>query len=132
MILVTTVWHTGTHSLVDMLGVPTKELKWLHCCDEALKLAKSGNCDRVVTTFREPADTALSWAKRKFPFRSRQWREQWAAYSKIVPYAEVYPVDTLDQRLNSDLRVPSCAPPKEDIDFAESCIKALPLRLSAG
>ncbi len=128
MILVTTVWHTGTHSLVDWLNVEPQEIRWLHCCNEAVELAKSGNY-KVVTTYRDPAETALSWAKRgNFP--SDVWREQWTAYKDIYPLAEVIPVTELRQRLNRHPDKPGSDPPKEDIEFALDCIKTLPLRFS--
>jgi hypothetical protein len=95
-----------------------REIKWIHCCPEAVKLAKSGDYERVLTTYRDPEQVALSWAKRRFPFKTKVWRAQWLSYIDILPYAEVIPVSGLNARLNSDLRAPCCVPPREDIEFA--------------
>jgi hypothetical protein len=117
LILVSTVWHSGTHSLVSMLGIPNEEMKWLHCCREAVELAESGQFERVITTYRDPVDVGISWCKRG-EFRPDIWREQWTAYNQIVPHAVVYSVESLDRKLNSHPYEAETYPPVAEILFA--------------
>ena len=100
-----------------MLGIPSEEMKWLHCCPEAAELAKSGQFERVITTYRDPVDVADSWCKRR-AFRADIWREQWTAYAEIVPLADVYPVESLDRRLACHPEEPKESPPWDEILFA--------------
>lgn len=128
MILVSTVWHSGTHSLVDWLDVEPQEIKWLHCCPEAVQLAQSDDY-RCITTYRNPRDIAISWARRG-DFRPDVWREQWSSYRDIIPFAEVIPVTRFEKRLGSYDKQGDFKPPESEIEFAFECIKNLPLDCS--
>lgn len=96
--LVSTVWHSGTHSLIEDLG--GGEL--LHCSPDALHKAKSGDYE-VWTTWRDPHRVAASWFNRgRWGSRQweRRWRSQWECYHKIKHYATVVPVEALAVRRN--------------------------------
>lgn len=100
MILVTTVWHSGTHSLMATLD----DYFMQHCCPAAVERAKSGEYSQVLTTYRDPKRVAASWANRGRINDQRwdeKWRIQWTCYGLIRPHAEVVPVDVLAGRENS-------------------------------
>lgn len=110
MILVTTIWHTGTHSLMETFEDHERrkqsgEIRQVHCNSEALKLID--RADEIVMTYRSPMRVAASWVNRgrlpKAPFqRDRTWNEQWRIYAEIAPRAaRIVSVDDLGYRLNT-------------------------------
>lgn len=121
MIYVTTVWHSGTHSLIKHLGLEPalKDKTWiqLHCNWKMVEVAESGEGE-IYTTWRDPREVAESWCKRKNPFPTDKWRLQWDAYAKIAPRSIVIPVTELGHCLNSDPRAATCIAPELDIEYA--------------
>lgn len=117
MILLTTVWHTGTHSLRAQLP---GEVKWLHCCQEAVELALGGDYE-TLTTYRDPRETALSWLRRSNTIPSDVWREQWRAWDQISRVARVYRMSELETRLASYDTDPAGHPLDADIEYALDC-----------
>lgn len=99
MILVSTVWHSGTHSLVESLE---GEAIWVHCSPEAIEMAKSGGYE-VYTTDRNPYRVAASWYNRGRWGRKTwetRWRSQWESYRDIRKFATIVPIDEIPERLN--------------------------------
>ena len=110
--IVTTVRHTGTHSIKAEFP---NYFHW-HCNPEALELieATDGYAD-VITTLRDPLRVAASWYNRaQLPvattdYRSPHnagcvfsWKEAWYYYGQIlkfVPPENVYPIERLKFRL---------------------------------
>lgn len=102
-LLISTVYHTGTHSLVDHLGLDPKEKQrswdWIHCCQDVIDKADQYD---IHTTFRDPYEVAISWANRRdITQGERKWREQWRCWAELVPIATIYPVEDLPPRLSS-------------------------------
>ena len=131
-ILVSTVWHSGTNSLINQLGFDPKQyqdkdekngLKVFHCCDDATTLAKSGKYN-VYTTQRSPADVGKSWGKRRNRFRDDVWKTQWENYVKILPLATVVPVEEMSERLNASNESSRFTVPQESIDWAVELLEA--------
>jgi len=101
VILLTTVKHSGTHSLLEVLGKDNVELR--HCCPGIFEDIEQW--DSIATTYRDPYRIAASWANRGF-FKpdyplGRTWYVQWENWHKVKPLATVYPVDEIGHRLNS-------------------------------
>jgi len=110
LILVSTVWHTGTHSLVkhrwgDAHGAYLNdEIRWLHCIESVKDLLPVTT--KAVTTYRQPERVAAAWINRnkKQPCFSSSnetgWMEQWRIWAKIiVPMAEVVSVNDLPVKI---------------------------------
>lgn len=117
-VLVSTVWHTGTRSLIRTLGGPCYEIKRLHCSTEAVRHAQYYEYDRVVTTYRDPLETAKSWARRAPHWRYDKWRYQWDCYLKILPFAEVIKIEDLDCTVGDDDDKPyNGTPPASEVDY---------------
>lgn len=89
MILITTVFHSGTHSLIKDLALPAGEWIDKHCCPKAVEMAQSGRYE-VHTTYRDPYRVAASWLNRDRLKDADYWFRQWGAYSQIVPMATVH------------------------------------------
>jgi len=142
MILVTTVWHSGTHSLVKDMGLDDKDkqVTWdmMHCCDSMVD-ASSDN--EMHITIRDPFHVAMSWANRGRIGLSdridRKWYLQWRCLSEIAPVATIHPVEELGVRLHShsdelglyeayhkqDFDKIYDHIPREMIDYALECVK---------
>lgn len=110
MILLTSIWHCGTHSRLEEIPDHARKLQsgeviQCHCNTDALKHAEKA--DQILMTFRNPYRVAASWVNRgrlpKLPHqRNRTWCEQWRIWAELVPRAhEVRSVDDLKHRLNT-------------------------------
>ena len=79
MIIVYTVKHSGTHSLLEKLGLllgdPLKGHAWqqYHCTNQTAGYLKQGlwnpddpnsGVERIHTTYRDPYKVAITWANR--------------------------------------------------------------------
>jgi len=99
VILVSTVWHSGTHSLQKQLG----ESELRHCCPEIFD--DLDKYDSIATTYRDPLRVAASWGNRdRFinheHYLKRTWYRQWECWHQIKEIATVYPVGVLGERIN--------------------------------
>lgn len=109
MILVTTIWHTGTHSLLETFEDHARrkqagEIIQCHCNGYAIRHADFA--DEIVMTYRNPLRTAASWINRgrlpKAGFQiDRTWREHWRIWAELIPRARVVSVNDLGHRLNT-------------------------------
>lgn len=106
MLIISTIWHTGTNSLIDMLGLDPalKTIEWdqIHCSAETVELAKE---HEVHTTYRDPFEVAVSWANRGLVHRApgridMRWYHQWRYWG--MTKAVVHAMDELPKRLNSE------------------------------
>ena len=103
MILVSTIWHTGTHNLVNHKwgNGALQNIAWMHCVEGVRDfLHLSG----IVTTYRQPERVAASWINRdKFTPKLKAkdlWREQWKIWADIiVPKAQVISVNDLPTKV---------------------------------
>jgi hypothetical protein len=99
-ILLTTVWHSGTHTAADMLKDQGR-VSASHCNPAAVRQALSGNY-RVITTYRDPLRIAASWRNRgRFITYPNTWFEQWECWAQIVPIAEIVHMSDLGKKLGS-------------------------------
>ena len=110
--IVTTVRHTGTHSIKEQFP---DYYHW-HCNPEALNLIKStlGNSN-VITTYRDPLRVAASWYNRaQLPVGTKDyqsphnagcvfsWKEAWFHYGeilKLIPKENIFPMESLKHKL---------------------------------
>lgn len=96
--LITTIWHSGTHSLARVLDAYGVDDTWVHCGEQALTMAKSGDYD-VYTTTRDPLMILASWINRDHPLKEKNWvetwKDQWLYYFLIKPYAKIYNTEKL-------------------------------------
>ena len=93
MILLSTIWHTGTHSLQTQLRKEGFEVKQLHCCEDALRLSREME---TYTTYRDPYEVAAAWIVRsKLPKWLSEWERQWTHYHQIKHNATVINLDDL-------------------------------------
>ena len=131
MILITTVRHTGTHSLMAELNVDhsKRSTEWdqFHCDLRIFELIKSGKFSEVHTTYRDPVEVAVSWLKRaktpKVGDNTRNsWSAQWLAWSEITHYARVHHMHELSEKLNSIEKDTDLSIPPGWIEHAEACV----------
>ena len=119
MQLLTTIWHTGTHSAAaHFFGdwqekIRNNELIWRHC--DSLDI----DADKIITLYRDPRRVAESWSKRGlFPGRLDTWEQQWEIWAGLVPVAEVHSVSELPLRLASHPNKASSIIPNDIIEYA--------------
>ena len=108
--IITTVPHSGTHSLMSMYG---EDRHW-HCDETVLEFVEN-NIDYidVLTTYRKPERVAASWYNRNSQrngtvskpteqgIRSR-WKKYWGYYGDILKKAknvEIFNMEDLGCRL---------------------------------
>ena len=105
--IVTTVRHTGSHSIIEQFPGYTH---W-HCNPQVWGLIEQ-NLDKinVITTYRDPLRTAASWLNRgQLPFKAGSphrdgcifsWKEAWFYYGKIIKTnPDIYRMEDLDHKL---------------------------------
>jgi hypothetical protein len=96
-ILLTTIHHTGTNSVMEMLK--DQFIIRHHIIPHGLKLAKTNKYE-IITTYREPKDVAESWRKRNHYWKSWKWRDQWDAWAEIVPFcSKIYHMEELTEHM---------------------------------
>ena len=102
-LFVSTIWHTGSHSVVEMLKEedPGRRVVLHHCNKTAEAIARGGEHE-VITTFRDPYRIAASWINRdRLKTYPREWHTQWDHWSRIAPLAKIYRTDSLTKKLNT-------------------------------
>jgi len=100
LIFITTVWHSGTHSLIDHIGKPYEQI---HSSFEALEVVKKGDHE-AWTTYRDPHRVAASWLNRGrwgADIWLNRWYDQWKYYHLIRPYAHCIPVEDLNCKVST-------------------------------
>ena len=101
MYLISTIEHSGTHSLIKTLGLEGVPAE--HCRPEVVEWAKSGKYE-VITAYRNPYSVAASWHNRKlFPLgweSEIEWVEQWECWLEIAKVATIYKTEDLPVKLN--------------------------------
>lgn len=88
MVFLSTVWHSGTHSLkVAIEKAGEKDIYWQHCDTSAVPKCQMPIYRWVATTLRDPYRVAASWYNRgEFPdlCPSGDWLEQWKCWGEIA------------------------------------------------
>lgn len=105
--LITTVQHSGTHSLL----AEHPEYKHWHCDEFVLDLITSNlNKMDVLTTYRTPERVAASWHNRQIhrghismPAKDNikgRWERVWKHYGEIIklPCVKIFPVEDLKHK----------------------------------
>lgn len=146
MILLSTIWHTGTHSAAHHFfgdwqeKLRTGELVWIHCSPLALEMANRVDNTgvpsvKVLTTYRDPVKVAQSWARRG-SFSVDTWCEQWDMWGQIIPKAEVHSVDELSVRHASHPNKGNFEVPDGVVEHAQDIVNRvkefLPFDLTTG
>lgn len=81
MILLSTIWQTGTNYMMQELGRGRYVQK--HCTPDILQ--ELDPYDRVITTYRHPLYVARSWSQRyEWPEVEQDWMEQWATWRGLI------------------------------------------------
>lgn len=109
--IVTTVRHTGTHSIKEQFP----GYKHWHCNPTVWQLIEANPTADVIVTYRDPLRTAASWYNRtQLPPASSDckspvlmgmifsWKEAWEYYGKIIkviPDSHIYRMEDLDYKL---------------------------------
>ena len=131
-VLLSTVHHTGTHTLNKALTQVSGSVNWTHCGRQAVKLAKSGKFDYIATTLRDPYDVALSWLKKRPAIKESLWREQWECWGEIavLPDTRIFIMPgqmeqhgiKIEGWYHHDTRDPNGEPPIELVDYAKKIV----------
>ena len=102
-ILLATIHRSFTNSVFAMLNENRDDVVTrLHVWPKGILAARTGDYDKIITTYRNPRDVAESWAKRSSAWRSGLWIAQWEAWAELVPMADkIYRVEDLDRKLGS-------------------------------
>lgn len=109
--IVTTVRHTGTHSIKEQFP----GFKHWHCNPTVWELIRKNPGANVITTYRDPLRTAASWYNRtQLPlgigrYKRPQsqgmifsWKEAWEYYGKVIeviPKDHIYRMEDLQYKL---------------------------------
>lgn len=132
-----TVWHTGTHTLAHELGYA--KLEWHHCDANALDKLKGerSHCS-AWTTYRDPLRVAASWFNRYGWNEStnQMWLDQWKAYREIKKLCHIVDIRDLpvmnshkDKQAHKLLDSGNMTAfyrliPQQSIEFAQDCANA--------
>ena len=145
MQLLSTIWHTGTHSAAaHFFGdwqekIRNNELIWRHCEPDVFDI----HAKRIITMYRDPRRVAESWARRGLfknagfrPRHVKTWEQQWEIWAGLVPIAEVHSVSELPIRLASHPNRENSIIPEGIIEYADERVervkKYLPFDLVTG
>ena len=100
--MLSTVWHSGTHSAKAELRKKGIEAYMIHCCWDALmKLETDPRFTGIVSTRRDPLRVAASWANRGEAIDYR-WFEQWGVWSEMIKKHDVEIIKPTERLNTSD------------------------------